>query len=228
VTIDQKFFDEDIMPVFTPPGDESLQRIAIEVPVDQIGSAQVQSTIDKMLRIAKGERGNDPDKRVMVGLAAPQIGINKRIILVDMDIDEKKEPGNLKAFINPKITWTSQETVGGFEGCFSVDSHVVGVVPRSVRIKIEAYDRNGQIINAEFSDYTARIFQHEVDHLDGIRFPDRVGPDGRIDWVEESRSPEYYNNWTEWDCHCSWQLWLDMKAGKPYSPPTKTGSDTRS
>lgn len=61
---------------------------------------------------------------------------------------------------------------------------------RSESIRIEALDRQGNPISQEFSGFTARIFQHEIDHLEGIRFPDRVGTDGILQWVEESQFSE--------------------------------------
>ena len=224
-------FSENMdMPIFTPPGDPSLTKIAAEVSIENIGSEEIQSIIDRMFQIAQGKR-SDPNARVMVGLAAPQIGIGKRIILVDIGIDtEKHSLGELAAFINPEILWSSSEIVYGREGCFSVDSRILGIVPRAQSIKIRAFDRQGNPIIAEYFGFTARIFQHELDHLDGIRFPDRVGPDGKLHWVDPSRYMEYRNNPDNWECLCPWETWLAMKEGKPFSPPpqTETGSETRS
>lgn len=212
-------FSEDAVPIFTPPGDSSLTMIASEVPPNEISSPEIQWIIDRMIEIAGGER-SDPNRRIMVGLAAPQIGIGKRIILVDIGIDpEKKELGQLTAFINPEIVWFSNEIAEGLEGCFSVDSRVLGIVPRSQSIKIRAFDRQGKRVVAELSGYTARIFQHETDHLNGIRFPDRVGPNGKLHWVEDTRHAEYRQNWATWDCVCPWEVWLAMKSGKPFTPP---------
>lgn len=128
------------------------------MPLDEILSEETQSLIDQMFEIARGEREELKDV-VMVGLAAPQIGIAKRIILVDVGIDGKtKELGELKAYINPQIIWSSSETVEGKEGCFSVDGHIVGIVPRALVVEVAAYDRQGNPIQAQFSGYTARIF----------------------------------------------------------------------
>ncbi len=216
-------FTENInMSIFTPPGDPSLTMIAQEVPLIEIESTEIQSIIDRMFHIAQGER-TDPNQRVMVGLAAPQIGISKRIILVDIGFDnEKKELGELTAFINPEILWASPEIVEGHEGCFSVDPRILGIVPRAQMIKIRAFDRHGNQIVAEYSGFIARIFQHETDHLNGIRFPDRVGPMGKLHWVENDRHEDYRKKWEHWDCPCPWDLWISMKEGKPFTPPTYT------
>jgi predicted transcriptional regulator YdeE len=78
---------------------------------------------------------------------------------------------------------------------------------------------------AEFSGFTARIFQHEVDHLNGIRFPDRTGSEGKLHWVEDSEYSEYKKNYEAWNCKYPWDLWLSMKSGEPYSVPVKEQSE---
>ncbi len=203
---------------FTLPGDPLLQRDALEVPVADILSHEIQSIIDQMLIVASGERDHSFQKRVMVGLAAPQIGIQKRIILVDVGVDSNRnELGSLEAYINPEIIWYSDEIVEGREGCYSVDSRVMGIVPRSKSITMCAFDRNGLPVTAELSDFTARIFQHEVDHLNGIRFPDRVGPQGCLHWVESDAYELYKKNPLLWNQKCPWELWKAMKQGESYS-----------
>jgi len=208
------------MSIFTPPGDYSLQSNALDVPIDEISSQETQDLIDQMFEVARGERG-ETEGRVMVGLAAPQIGCAKRIVLVDVGVaSDRKELGELKAFINPEVVWSSENLEEGREGCYSVDSRVVGQVPRPEKIKIRAYDRDGSLIEAEFSGFTARIFQHEIDHLNGIRFPDRVGPEGKLHWVEDDEYSEYKKNQESWSHQCPWSLWLTMKEGKPFTPHT--------
>jgi peptide deformylase len=200
--------------MFTLPGDPLLQMRALEVPLEAILSDETRSDVDRMFEAAGGER-SDIEKRTLVGLAAPQIGILKRIILVDIGIgSDRREFGQLIVYVNPEIVWASEEIVYGREGCFSIDSHVAGIVPRSERIQIRALDRSGAPVEAEFSGFTARIFQHEMDHLEGIRFPDRVGPEGKLHWVEEDQRAEYRDRWETWECACPWEFWLAMKAGR--------------
>ncbi len=207
------------MPIFTPPGEACLQVEASEVPIHEILSEETQSIIDRMFEVARGERSST-EKRFMIGLAAPQIGIAKRIILVDVGVgNDRENPGELVAFINPEIVWHSEEKDEQREGCYSVDSHVVGIVSRSLSIRFTAYDREGNPIAEELSGFTARIFQHEVDHLFGIRFPDRVGSEGTLHVVEAEEWPEYRENWKTWERKCPWETWLLMKEGKPYSLP---------
>ncbi len=211
---------------FTPPGDPLLQKVASEVAPDEILSEKIQSIVEQMFAVARGERG-EGKKLLMVGLAAPQIGISKRIILVDVGIDTKdRTPGSLEVFINPEILWSSPAVAEGKEGCYSVDSRVVGIVSRSTDIRIKALDREGNPVETELSGYTARIFQHELDHLDGIRFPDQVGlQGGDLHWVEETDYSEYKENWERWDRKCSKELWDDMKAGRPFSAPLDNKED---
>lgn len=199
------------LPVFTPPDNALLRMPVPEVPLEEIASEEIQSIIDQMYSIAKGER-EDLENRVMVGLAAPQIGIAKCIILVDLGVEaDRKNLGELKAFINPKIVWASEEKIEGREGCYSVDRRVLGIVHRAARIKVIAYDRHGNYLSEEFSGFTARIFQHEIDHLQGIRFPDRVGEEGVLQLVEEEEYNEYRKDWQNWPVRCPWTTWLEMK-----------------
>ncbi len=204
---------------FIPPGDPLLKKRAFEVSQEEVGSEKIEALIERMLEVAGGNR-TDSTKRGLVGLAAPQIGERKRIILVDIGIDDSRKGwGDLKVYINPEILWRSDEWVDGREGCFSVDSHVTGIVPRAERIEIRALDREGTEIFEKLSGFTARIFQHEVDHLDGIRFPERVGEEGILHWVEESQYPEYREKWQTWPVRCPWSTWVAMRDGDPYTAP---------
>lgn len=212
--------ESEMTPIFTPPGDVSLQTPAIDVSVEEIVSEETQGIIEKLLRIAKGERdGITENQKAMVGLAAPQVGYSKRIVLVDVGVDCNRKLGSLVAYINPEITWYSDEIVESREGCYSVDGRLWGLVPRSKKIHVKALGRDGMPISEEFSGLTASIFQHEIDHLNGIRFPDRVGPEGKLHWVEESEYEDYKKNCAHWHCTCPWETWLAMKNSKPYAAP---------
>jgi peptide deformylase len=213
------FGEELSMPIFIPPGDPLLRSSVAAVQMDEILSEETQGIIACMYEIARGER-TDTEKRVMVGLAAPQVGIPKRIILVDVGVDsDRRELGTLRVFINPRIVWASEEQLLGREGCFSVDGRVFGVLPRAKTVKIEAFDQKGHPISEEFTGFTARIMQHEIDHLSGIRFPDRIGAEGALQWVEEHQYLEYRKNWQNWPVRCPWNVWVAMKEGKGYEPP---------
>ena len=102
-----------------------------------------------------------------VGLAAPQVGINKRIIV----IDPQDEETGLLQLINPEIV-AREGWVQGTEGCLSIPG-VVGDVYRFEKVKVVALDRNGRKVYIDAEGWLARIFQHEIDHLEGILYTDK-------------------------------------------------------
>ncbi len=196
---------------FVPPNDPILVRIAEEVVVADIQSKEIQDSISEMFEVAFGEQ-KDAGKPLLVGLAAPQIGISKRIILVDVVADGKGRVGDLRLYINPEIIWSSDEKGEWYEGCFST-SCVCGIVSRPVRIKIRAYTKDGDVVEEEYSDYTARIFQHEIDHLDGKEFTTHITDDNKLHWVEKEEFPKYRNEqgWRDWPNKCSREKWNSIK-----------------
>ena len=201
------------MSPFLPPHDPRLNEPSLEVSQEELSSTGLQDLIDRMYVIAGGQRGA-PEKRGLVGLAAPQIGVFKRLILVDIGVDTKRTAwGKLRVYINPRIIASSTELALDREGCFSVDSHVCGVVPRAKQITLTAWDREGNLIEETHVDYTARIFQHEIDHLDGKRFPDRIGKQGKLHWVEPDEYPEYRLQWQNWPRSLLLEDWIAMKNG---------------
>jgi peptide deformylase len=106
-----------------------------------------------------------------VGLAAPQVGVSSRVIVVD-----PHEPGSSPfALINPVIVEFGDELERGEEGCLSIPG-LREMVERPVRIIVEGLDRAGAPVRFEADELLARIIQHEVDHLDGVLFIDRVSP----------------------------------------------------
>ena len=108
------------------------------------------------------------------GLAAPQVNENKQVILVEYGSEENEDiPPVLYIAVNPKITRFSQELVTGAEGCLSIPG-LMGEVERAQEILVEAQDRYGEKLKLKLNGWTARIFQHEIDHLKGILFTDRT------------------------------------------------------
>lgn len=174
---------------FVPPNDKILRQSAQSIEIGLIKQSEIQGVIDKMFDIAYGEQ-SDRSKPILVGLAAPQIGISKRIILVDVAADGKGHVADLRAYINPEVTWKSSEEGEWYEGCYSTDC-VCGIVSRPVSVKIKAFDREGNEVHEEYTGYAARIFQHEIDHLDGKVFVDRVSDDHNLHWVLPEEFPQY-------------------------------------
>lgn len=147
--------------VLTVP-DQGLRTKAL--PVNKI-NAGVTRVLDNMADTMYAFDG--------VGLAAPQIGVLRRMIVVD--------PGdNLIEMINPEIIFREGEKAAS-EGCLSVPK-MRGLVPRSERIIVRGMNRHGENLEIEASDLLARVFQHEIDHLDGILFIDKA--------VQVRRKPE--------------------------------------
>lgn len=197
---------------FVRPDDPVLVATAEAVSVSEISSQETKAILDKMLDAALGEQ-RDASKPLLVGLAAPQVGISKRIILVDVAARGKGNVGDLRVFINPEITWKSEDETDWYEGCYST-SRVCGIVSRPNKIRISAYDQDGQKIEgAEYEGYTARIFQHEIDHLNGIEFVTHITNDDNLHWVEEEEFPEYRNSegWRHWAKKCPRDKWERIK-----------------
>jgi len=132
---------------------------------------KLQTLIDDMVETMRAAPG--------VGLAAPQIGVLEQVIVVEYyekEEDEEREdaeaaPKRLYVVINPEITRTSTETVSGPEGCLSIPGYL-GEVERFEAITVKGQNRRGQPLTLKLKDWTARIFQHEIDHLSGVLFTD--------------------------------------------------------
>jgi len=109
-----------------------------------------------------------------IGLAAPQIGISQRLIVIDVNDEGGKALGPTALF-NPRVVESGAETDKGEEGCLSIPG-VAGVVERPWHVVVEAQDREGNPVRIEADDMLARCLQHEIDHLDGVLFIDRMSP----------------------------------------------------
>eukprot|EP00968_Pinguiococcus_pyrenoidosus_P020062 scaffold2276_cov210-Pinguiococcus_pyrenoidosus.AAC.2 len=112
-----------------------------------------------------------------VGLAAPQVGVNKRLMVYNPEGDERKWVSEV-VLVNPQIVARSEGTDEEEEGCLSFPE-MSGVVERNKWIKVEAQSLQGKKIKKKFQGWEARIFQHEYDHLDGVVYPDRLKKEER-------------------------------------------------
>src|SRR5574339_473245 len=113
-----------------------------------------------------------------VGLAAPQIGLAERIIVIEYferEEDEEKEdaPKKVWAVLNPEIIKSSEEKVMGVEGCLSIPG-LVGEVERHASVQVKGLNKHGKPMKIKAEGWLARIFQHEIDHLNGVMFTDRA------------------------------------------------------
>ncbi len=143
--------------VLTLPNDQLRVKSRV-LSAAEIASTEIQNLIVEMKATMKLENG--------VGLAAPQIGQPIRLIIA------QTENGN-EAFINPKIVATSMRMVESEEGCLSIPG-VWGIVTRHRSVKVTAFNAKGEPIEIEAKGLLSIIFQHEIDHLDGILFIDRA------------------------------------------------------
>jgi len=109
-----------------------------------------------------------------VGLAAPQIGISLRVLVVDVR-DEEDPNGGKYALVNPVIVASSRERDRQSEGCLSIPG-LEEVVERPWAVEVQGMDPSGNPVTIEAEGLLSRALQHEVDHLDGVLFPDRVSP----------------------------------------------------
>jgi peptide deformylase len=126
----------------------------------------LQTLVDDMIDTMRQAPG--------VGLAAPQVGESSRLMVVEYGDEENDEiPPKLYVIANPEITRSSPETVLGTEGCLSVPG-IQGDVERLESITVKGLNRHGRPMTVKAKGWLARIFQHEIDHLDGILFVDRA------------------------------------------------------
>jgi len=157
-------------------GHPSLRKVAEEVQLPP--SEEDKAILENLIEYVKNSQ--DPDiaqkhgLRPGIGLAAPQINVSKRMIAVHVT-DEK---GNLisHALFNPKIISHSVERsyLAAGEGCLSVDESIPGYVPRYARITVKGTDLDGTEVKLRLKGLPAIVFQHEIDHLNGIMFYDHI------------------------------------------------------
>jgi peptide deformylase len=144
-------------------GEPVLRKPAAEVEVFDAALAQLVQDMFETMYHAEG-----------VGLAAPQIGISRRIMVADVRARDSGQTGQL-ALINPKIVSFSERTEREAEGCLSIPG-VDELVERPWSVEVHAQSVEGKPIQIEVDALLARCVQHEIDHLDGILFIDRVSP----------------------------------------------------
>ena len=162
-------------------GHPILRAKARPLEAAEIRSSEVQQLIDDMFDTMAEYRG--------VGLAAPQVHESVRLFVAGFpddedegDEDEQEVPR--MALINPEITVVGRELTDDWEGCLSIPD-IRGRVPRARQIAVRAYDRNGKRFEIKASGFTARVIQHETDHLDGLLFFDRMKSLESLTFLEE-------------------------------------------
>ncbi len=158
--------------------DKKLREISKEVsfPLTKEDKKNIEDMLQYLKMSQIDEYREKYNLRAGTGLSYIQIGINKRIFVVVDEVEENKFQNYV--IINPKIISCSEELiyVGEGEGCLSINRETKGIVPRNARITIEAQDMEGKTFTLRAREDLSIIFQHEIDHLNGILFIDRIDP----------------------------------------------------
>lgn len=158
-------------------GNPVLRTPARALSKEEILSPQIQSLIQDMTQVMRTAPG--------VGLAAPQIGQPLQLVVIeDMDqshltAEQLRERNRSQVpfhvLVNPKLSIETEETASFFEGCLSVPTFL-GIVPRAKSVKVECLNERGEPVTIHAEGWYARILQHEIDHLNGTLYVDRVIP----------------------------------------------------
>jgi peptide deformylase len=157
-------------------------------PIVQLGDPVLRHTAKKVHRVDDGVKRLIDDmidslhEASGIGLAAPQIGVPLRVIITNLD-DE------LRVFVNPEVVSRSEETLVADEACLSIRGYA-GPVERSMRCEVRALNERGKKVKMKADEWFARCLQHEVDHLNGVLYIDRVEDKNEIHRVEENYEVE--------------------------------------
>lgn len=172
----KEWFDMLTMDDIVREGHPSLREVSKDVSLPP--SDEDKATLQQMMEFLKNSQDEEIAEkyglRAGIGIAAPQIAINKRMIAVYL-IDDNETLHEF-AWFNPKIISHSVEEtyLENGEGCLSVDRDVPGYVPRYARIRVKATDLTGKEVKVKLKGLASIAVQHEIDHLDGIMFYDRI------------------------------------------------------
>ena len=162
-------------------GDQILRQKAklVDLGVLKSQDNKIQALIDNMIETMREEDG--------VGLAAPQVFQSLRLVVIECSFNERySEAPNitLTVLVNPSIKCYGEEKALGWEGCLSLKD-LRGLVPRSKEITVEYFDREGNLVIIDAEGFLAVVLQHEIDHLDGKVFLDRMNDLSQLAYVEE-------------------------------------------
>lgn len=159
--------------------DKRLRKISTDVsfPISDEYRKMVDEMIEYLRNSQIDELALKYDLRPGMGLAAPQLGVNKRffVVVAEKEVDGKQD-FDIYVIFNPVITSHSEELIYASEGegCLSVNRETIGIVPRYARTTIEGYDMDGNKIKYRGREEVSIAFQHEMDHLNGILFVDKI------------------------------------------------------
>jgi peptide deformylase len=172
-------------------GHPTLRRRAREVARDELGSPELRQICDDLVETMRAANG--------AGLAAPQVDIPLRIFAVEVRGNNPRYPYKprlgLRVFVNPVVRPVSDETYASYEGCLSIPD-LRGLLPRATEVEVSYADPGGAQHRERFGGLSAGTMQHELDHLDGVLFPDRVEDPRTLSTWEMFRAHRQ-NAWVE-------------------------------
>jgi len=149
-------------------GNPLLREVCLAVDEKEIQNTETQQLIDDMVATMRAENG--------AGIAAPQVGVKQRIFTIEIDNNPRypdKPSFPLLIAINPSIEPIGEALVDSWEGCLSIPK-IRGRLKRHTNVKLSGLDRRGQFFEMELTGFEAVVAQHELDHLNGILFIDRM------------------------------------------------------
>jgi peptide deformylase len=186
--------------------DPRLRQICAFVSKSQLRSREQQLEIDALVNFMYAEPGKILQSEGLrhsapttVGLSANQVGIMKQICAVDLSIG-RRGYSDVYILVNPKLIWWSKALVERPEGCVNFD-HVWGITQRSRSVRVSALDRSGNELELKLTGWPATLLQHEIDHLEGRLFIDRLKNPANAHYVADDDFSRYHkgkpNNWTK-------------------------------
>ncbi len=160
-------------------GNPALRQIADAVNESEIASSKIQNLVDDLIETMRDANG--------AGLASTQIAVPYRICVIEVNKNPRypyKPDIPLTVLINPKVTFLTKDRINVYEGCLSVPN-LRGRVDRCPEILIEGFDREGKTLSFVAKGISAGTFQHELDHLDGLVFTDRMNDASSLTTIDE-------------------------------------------
>ncbi len=148
-------------------------------PVEELGTRELLELVGDMKETMAAKNG--------AGLAAPQIGVSRRVVIFGVDQNPRYPDAEAVPFtvlVNPKIVLLTREVEEGWEGCLSVPG-IRGLVPRYTKLRYSGFDEHGNAVERVAEGFHARVVQHECDHLDGILYPQRMTDLSKLGFNEE-------------------------------------------
>lgn len=182
------------------PKHKILRSACKEIPKRDLRKTSVQQEIESMIDFVYGNnnkgKARSRNASMTVGLSANQVGISKKISVVDLAIG-KRGYSDVHVLINPEIVWQSQSVLENCEGCVNLPT-IWGYVKRSKRIKVKALDRSGNELLLTVTGWPAVLLQHEIDHLNGKLFIEKLPDPKKAFLVEEGDYQKFKQKKKEW------------------------------